>query len=68
MQLLKIAANHYPGIRIVATGSSTLGGSSRFHYTLAGRKAGTSSWRTMCNALASKVSMAARSTSSASAT
>jgi len=37
-QLLKIAADHYPGIRIIATGSSTLGASSRFKDTLAGRK------------------------------
>ena len=37
-QLLKIAADHYPGTRIIATGSSTLGASSRFNDTLAGRK------------------------------
>jgi predicted AAA+ superfamily ATPase len=38
-ELLKIAADHYPGIRILATGSSTLGASAKFRDTLAGRKA-----------------------------
>ena len=38
-QLLKIAADHYPTIRVLATGSSTLGASSKFRDTLAGRKA-----------------------------
>lgn len=37
-ELLKIAADHFPKVRIVATGSSTLGASSRFRDTLAGRK------------------------------
>jgi predicted AAA+ superfamily ATPase len=37
-QLLKIAADHYPATRIIATGSSALGASSRFKDTLAGRK------------------------------
>jgi uncharacterized protein len=37
-QLLKIAADHYPQVRILATGSSTLGASSKFKDTLAGRK------------------------------
>ncbi|WP_168442647.1 ATP-binding protein [Pontiella desulfatans] len=37
-ELLKIAADHYPDIRIVATGSSTLGASAKFKDTLAGRK------------------------------
>ncbi len=37
-ELLKIAADHYPDIRIVATGSSTLQASSRFRDTLVGRK------------------------------
>ena len=37
--LLKIAADHFPDIRIIATGSSTLGASSKFKDTLAGRKA-----------------------------
>jgi len=38
-ELLKIAADHFPGVRILATGSSTLGASARFRDTLAGRKA-----------------------------
>jgi hypothetical protein len=38
-ELLKIAADHFPTVRILATGSSTLGASSRFRDTLAGRKA-----------------------------
>lgn len=38
-QLLKIAADHYKDIRIIATGSSTLGASAKFRDTLAGRKA-----------------------------
>jgi predicted AAA+ superfamily ATPase len=37
-ELLKIAADHYPGIRIIATGSSTLSASSKFKDALAGRK------------------------------
>jgi uncharacterized protein len=37
--LLKIAADHFPNLRIVATGSSTLGASAKFRDTLAGRKA-----------------------------
>jgi hypothetical protein len=37
-ELLKIAADHYPGTRIIATGSSTLGASRKFRDTLAGRK------------------------------
>jgi len=37
-ELLKIAADHFPKVKIVATGSSTLGASSRFRDTLAGRK------------------------------
>lgn len=37
-ELLKIAADHYPDVRIIATGSSTLGASTRFRDTLAGRK------------------------------
>jgi uncharacterized protein len=35
---LKIAADHYPGLRVIATGSSTLGASRKFRDTLAGRK------------------------------
>lgn len=37
-ELLKIAADHYPDVRVVATGSSTLGASDRFRDTLSGRK------------------------------
>ena len=37
-EVLKIAADHFPGVRILATGSSTLGASARFRDTLAGRK------------------------------
>lgn len=37
-ELLKIAADHFPKVRIVATGSSSLGASARFRDTLAGRK------------------------------
>ena len=37
-ELLKIAADHYPTVRIVATGSSTLSASIKFKDTLAGRK------------------------------
>jgi predicted AAA+ superfamily ATPase len=37
-ELLKIAADHYPDVHIVATGSSTLGASRKFRDTLAGRK------------------------------
>lgn len=37
-ELLKIAVDHYADTRILATGSSTLGASSRFRDTLAGRK------------------------------
>lgn len=37
-ELLKIAADHIPDVRILATGSSTLGASNRFRDTLTGRK------------------------------
>ena len=37
-ELLKIAADHYSGTHIIATGSSTLNASSKFRDTLAGRK------------------------------
>jgi len=48
-ELLKIAADHFPGVRVLATGSSTLGASNRFRDTLAGRK--TELWLTpMINA------------------
>lgn len=43
-ELLKIAADHYPDVRLLATGSSTLGASTRFRDTLAGRK--TEVWLT----------------------
>lgn len=43
-ELLKIAADHYPDIKILATGSSTLGVSAKFRDTLAGRK--TELWLT----------------------
>lgn len=43
-ELLKIAADHYPTVRIIATGSSTLGASAKFRDTLAGRK--TDLWLT----------------------
>lgn len=38
-ELLKIAADHFTDVRIVATGSSTLGAARKFRDTLAGRKA-----------------------------
>jgi len=37
-ELLKIAADHFPTVHIVATGSSTLGASTKFRDTLVGRK------------------------------
>jgi len=37
-EFLKIAADHYPTIRVLATGSSTLGASRKFRDTLTGRK------------------------------
>ncbi len=37
-ELLKIAADHFPRLRVLATGSSSLGASARFRDTLAGRK------------------------------
>jgi uncharacterized protein len=37
-EILKIAADHFPSVKIIATGSSTLQASSRFRDTLAGRK------------------------------
>ena len=36
---LKIAADHFPDTKIIATGSSTLGASAKFRDTLTGRKA-----------------------------
>jgi len=43
-EILKIAADHFPKIKIIATGSSTLGASSKFWDTLTGRK--TELWLT----------------------
>ena len=37
-ELLKIAADHFPVVRVIATGSSSLGASAKFRDTLAGRK------------------------------
>lgn len=37
-ELLKIAADHYPQTKIIATGSSILGASAKFRDTLTGRK------------------------------
>lgn len=37
-EILKIAADHYPDVKIIATGSSTLAAGSRFRDTLTGRK------------------------------
>lgn len=37
-ELLKIAADHFPDIHVIATGSSTLSASAKFRDTLAGRK------------------------------
>ncbi len=37
-ELLKLAADHYPSVKIIATGSSTLGASAKFKDTLTGRK------------------------------
>jgi len=37
-EFLKLAADHYPDVKIIATGSSTLGASAKFRDTLSGRK------------------------------
>ena len=37
-ELLKIAADHYPDTKVIATGSSPLGASTKFRDTLTGRK------------------------------
>ena len=37
-EILKIAADHYPDIKVMATGSSILGASAKFRDTLTGRK------------------------------
>ncbi len=38
-ELLKIASDHFPSVKVLATGSSTLGAAAKFRDTLAGRKA-----------------------------
>ena len=43
-EVLKIAADHYSSVKVIATGSSTLGASARFRDTLTGRK--TDLWLT----------------------
>lgn len=43
-ELLKIAADHFPKVKVVATGSSTLGASKKFRDTLTDRK--TDIWLT----------------------
>ncbi len=48
-EVLKIAADYYPDTRILATGSSSLGASSRFRDTLTGRK--RTLWLTPMNTL-----------------
>ncbi len=48
-ELLKIAADHFPSVRIIATGSSTLGASSKFKDTLTGRK--VEIWLTPMNSI-----------------
>ncbi len=37
-ELLKIATDHFPQVKVLATGSSTLGASAKFKDTLSGRK------------------------------
>jgi predicted AAA+ superfamily ATPase len=46
-EFLKIAADHYPDVHILATGSSTLEASAKFQDTLTGRK--TNIWLTPMN-------------------
>jgi predicted AAA+ superfamily ATPase len=48
-ELLKIAADHFPSTQIIATGSSTLGASSKFRDTLTGRK--VEIWLTPMNSI-----------------
>jgi predicted AAA+ superfamily ATPase len=48
-ELLKIAADHFPSTKIIATGSSTLGASSKFRDTLTGRK--VEIWLTPMNSI-----------------
>jgi len=47
-ELLKIAADHFPDVRVMATGSSTLQASAKFRDTLTGRKSEV--WLTPMNA------------------
>jgi predicted AAA+ superfamily ATPase len=37
-EILKVAADHFPRVKVLATGSSTLGASAKFRDTLSGRK------------------------------
>lgn len=46
-EVLKIAADHFPSIKVIATGSSTLAATTKFRDTLAGRKIRV--WLTPCN-------------------
>ncbi|MBU2575059.1 MAG: AAA family ATPase [Elusimicrobia bacterium] len=46
-EILKIAHDHYPSVKIIATGSSTLWASAKFKDTLTGRK--TEIWLTPMN-------------------
>lgn len=48
-EVLKIAADHYKTVRIIATGSSTLSATAKFRDTLTGRK--TRVWLTPANSL-----------------
>lgn len=48
-QVLKIAADHHPSVKIIATGSSTLAATHKFRDTLTGRK--TRVWLTPANSL-----------------
>ena len=48
-ELLKIAADHFPSTKIMATGSSTLGASAKFRDTLTGRK--VEIWLTPMNSI-----------------
>jgi uncharacterized protein len=48
-EILKVAADHHPTVRVIATGSSTLSATVKFRDTLAGRKARV--WLTPANSL-----------------
>ncbi|MBI2066976.1 MAG: ATP-binding protein [Deltaproteobacteria bacterium] len=52
-EILKIAADHYPSIHVIATGSSTLAATTKFRDSLTGRK--TRIWLTPANSLDSQV-------------